>query len=141
MSIVLEISADSFNTEVLKIDEPVVVEFYSHSCPHSKSFEIVYEELSKIFKSEAKFVKIDVLISEENRTLAYNRGVRSVPTLEVFYRGRVIGNIVGHHHLEKIRGAVRDFLAKKEEHIGPSCSLEDLQNSRKMSTRKHSSHQ
>lgn len=76
MSSIVEISADSFDCEVLEVDLPVIVEFFSHSCPHCIKFKPIYEELSEILKNQAKFVKIDVLLSEENRVLAHNRGVK-----------------------------------------------------------------
>jgi thioredoxin 1 len=126
ISNVIEISAGSFDAEVLEIDSPIVVEFFSHSCPHCIRFKSIYEELSEILKGQAKFFKIDVLLNKDNRALAHDRGIRSVPTLELFYRGRVIGSIVGYHHLEKIYETFKDFLAKKEEHIGPSTSLHSV---------------
>ena len=104
------------------------MEFFSHSCPHCIKFKSIYEDLSDILKDKAKFVKIDVLISKENRALAHDRGVRSVPTLEVFYRGRVIGSIVGYHHLEKIYETIKGFLGRKDEYVGPSTYLENLHN-------------
>jgi len=89
-------------------------------------FKPIYEELSEILKDQAKFFKIDVLLVDENRNLAHDRGVRSVPTLEVFYRGRVIGSIVGYHHLEKVYETIKNFLSKKDEYVGPSTSLSSV---------------
>jgi len=125
MSDAVEISASDFHEKVLESDEPVVVEFFSHSCPHCKKFKPIYKELNQILNGEAKFVRIDVL-DEQNRILAHSRGVRTVPTLEVFYRGRVIGNITGYHHLEKVYEAIKGFLMKKEENVGPGTPLERL---------------
>jgi len=125
MSDAVEISASDFHQKVLESDEPVVVEFFSHSCPHCKKFNPIYKELTQILNGEAKFVRIDVL-NEQNRILAHSRGVRTVPTMEVFYRGRVIGNITGYHHLEKVYEAIKGFLMKKEENVGPGTPLERL---------------
>ncbi len=107
----------------------MIVELFSNSCPHCIRFNPVYEELADILKGRAKFVKINVPLNEEHKALAHHRGVRSLPTLEIFYQGRVIGNIVGYHHLEKIYETIKDFLSKKDEHIGPSTRLENLHNS------------
>jgi len=129
---IMEISAASFHSEVVDVDEPVIVEFFSDSCPHCVRFKPVYEDLSEIFKDQAKFVKLNVPLNgeskalvakEENRALANNRGIRSLPTLEVFYKGRVIGNIVGYHHLETISSCIKDILSTKEEHVGPSTPI------------------
>lgn len=125
MSDAVEISASGFHERVLESDEPVVVEFFSHSWPHCKKFNPIYKELTQILDGEAKFVRIDVF-NEQNRILAHSRGVRTVPALEVFYRGRVIGNITGYHHLEKVYEAIKGFLMKKEENVGPGTPLERL---------------
>ena len=125
MSDAVEISASDFDEKVLESDGPIVVEFFSHSCPHCKKFSPIYKELTQILNGEARFVRIDVL-NEQNRILAHSRGVRTVPTLEMFYRGRVIGNITGYHHLEKVYEAIKGFLMKKEENVGPGTPLERL---------------
>ena len=96
MGRILEISASSFGKIVLRSDKPVVV----------------------IARA------IDALRNEENRHLAFHRGVRSVPTLEVFYRGRHIGNVVGCHELDTLVEAIKDFIAKKAKYIGPSTPLD-----------------
>lgn len=139
LSNVIEISATSFHTEVIESDEPVVVEFYSNSCPHCMRFKPIYEKLAEMLKDQVKFVKLNVPLNEEtnalahnneeNKVLAHNRGVRSLPTLEIFYRGRVIGNIVGYYPLDKVDETIRDFLAKKEENIGSSTPFKYLHNS------------
>lgn len=101
-------------------------EFFSHSCPHCIKFSPVYKKVSEAFGQEAKFVRIDVMLNGSNRTLAHHRGVRTVPTLETFYKGRVIGNIVGYHHFERVAEALKGFLIKKDEYVGPSTPLNEL---------------
>jgi thioredoxin-like negative regulator of GroEL len=118
-----EISASSFGKEVLQVEEPVVVEFFSHSCPHCIKFAPVYTQLAEELDGEARFVKIDVQSSDANRNLAHSRGVRTVPTLEIFHRGRVIGSMVGYHEVRKVVPTVKEFLSKKEENIGPGTPL------------------
>jgi thioredoxin 1 len=121
-----DISAKSFEAEVLEANKPVVVEFFSHCCPHCIKFSPVYKKVSEAFGREAKFVKIDAMLNDSNKNLAHHRGVRTVPTLEVFYKGRVIGNIVGYHHFERVAEALKGFLIKKDEYVGPSTPLNKL---------------
>lgn len=121
-----DISAKSFHKEVLEANAPVVVEFFSHSCPHCAKFSPVYKKVSETLGQEAKFVKIDVMLNDSNRTLAHHRGVRTVPTLEIFYKGRVIGNVVGYHHFERVTKALKSFLVKKDRYVGPSTPLNKL---------------
>jgi thioredoxin 1 len=117
---ITKISSASFHSEVVDVDEPVIVEFYSDSCSHCINFKPVYEELSEILKSQAKFVKLNVSLNEDHKALAHFRGVRALPTLEVFYKGRVIGNVVGYHDFDSLSEMIKGILSKKEEHVGSS---------------------
>jgi thioredoxin 1 len=126
MSKICEISASSFDKDVLHVEGPVVVEFFSHSCPHCIKFGPVYMQLADKLNGEARFIKIDVVLSKANRNLAHSRGVRTVPTLEVFYHGRVIGSIVGYHKIKKIVSTVKEFILKKDENVGPGTPLTNL---------------
>ncbi len=123
---IIDISSDSFHENVLHSDEPVVVEFFSHSCPHCTKFKPVYQELSEILANEAKFFRIDVMQSDSNRELAHGRGVRTVPTVEVFYKGRVIGSLTGYHHIKKVLDGVKECLDARDEFVGPGTRLEEL---------------
>jgi len=133
MSSITEISAASFHSEVANVDEPVIVEFFSNSCPHCTKFKPIYEKLSENFKGQAKFLKLNVPLNgeakelapanQENTALAQNRGIRALPTLEVFYQGRVIGCVIGYQPLKKLSSTIKNILAKKEENIGPSTPI------------------
>jgi thioredoxin 1 len=123
---IIEITSESFKKDVLDVEGIVILEFYSHSCPHCKRFAPVYDHLGEELKDKARFVKIDVLLNEDNRRLAIERGIKGVPTIEVFYHGRVIGSIVGHHPLKVILKGVEEFMADKDQYIGPSTPLHEL---------------
>jgi thioredoxin 1 len=121
---ILELSsADSFHKSVVHARKPIVVEFYSHSCPHCIKFAPVYSQLADALDGEVRLARIDVIRNEANRTFAHSRGIHTVPTVEVFYHGRVIGNIVGYHEIKTIVSAVKEFLSKKHENIGPGTLL------------------
>ncbi len=123
MTDVVDISADSFHEEIIEKEGPIVLEFFSHSCPHCIRFSPVYRKLAEALGDQARFMRIDVLSSAENQALAHSRGVHTVPTMEVFYRGRVIGTVVGNHHLERACEAVGGFLTNKDAYVGPGTSL------------------
>ena len=123
MSKILELSASSFHDGVIHAGNPVVVEFYIHSCPHCMKFAPVYSRLADELDGEACFARFDVHGNEENHTFAHNRGIYTVPTLEVYYHGRVIGNMIGEHEFEQTLSAVKGFLSKKDENVGPGTAL------------------
>ncbi len=123
MTWIYPISAGSFHEKVIHVRKPVVVEFFSHSCPHCKKFAPVYRRLAESLDGEARLVRLDVIRNGANRNFAHSRGIRTVPTLEVFYHGRVIGNIVGYHETKKVVSAVKEFLSKKDENVGPGTPI------------------
>ena len=120
---ILELSANSFHKTVMHAKKPVVVEFYSHSCPHCIKFAPVYSQLADVLNGEVRLARIDVIRNNANRDFAHSRGIHTVPTLEIFYHGRVIGNIIGYHEVKTIVSAVKRFLSKKLENIGPGTKL------------------
>ncbi len=126
MTRIYPISAESFHKKVIDAKKPVVVEFFSHSCPHCIRFGPVYKRLAGALNGEARLVKIDVVRNEANRFLAHSRGVRTVPTLEIFYHGRVIGSLVGYHETKTVLSIVKQFLSKKDENVGPGTLLPEV---------------
>lgn len=126
MTDIVDISAGSFHEEIIEREGPVVLEFFSHSCPHCIRFSPVYRKLADTLGGQARFMRIDVLSSTENQALAHSRGVHTVPTLEIFYCGRVIGTIVGNHHFERVCEVVNGFLTRKDAYVGPGTSLKNL---------------
>ncbi len=120
---IYSISAGSFHDKVIHVKKPVVVEFFSHSCPHCKKFAPVYMRLANALDGDVRLVKLDVIRDDANRNFAHSRGIRTVPTIEIFYHGRVIGNILGYHETKKVVAIVKEFLSKKDENVGPGTPL------------------
>lgn len=92
MSEVKEIKADDFKKEVLESDKPVLIDFWAEWCVPCKKIEPVIEQLSKEFKDYVKFLKINV---DENQSIAYEYGIRGIPTLILFKNGELVERVVG----------------------------------------------
>ena len=86
------IGAAEFEAEVIKSDIPVLVDFFADWCGPCKAIAPVLDELSDDFEGKAKVLKIDV---GENKELATQYGVRSIPNMIFFKNGEVSGQIVG----------------------------------------------
>ena len=126
MSHVLEVDSGTYRDKVLNCEEPVILEFYSHACPHCKAFKAVYVHLCEVLDVKAKFTEFEVLLNEDNRRLALDCGVRGVPTIDVFYKGRIIGSIIGNHSYEYVIQILEDCIKKKEGNIAPHTPLHEL---------------
>ena len=82
-----EITATDFNNDVLKAGK-VVLDFYSTECPPCEALASKFEDLSKLYGNDIKFLKI---YRQQNRELADKLGVKSSPTLLFFDNGKETG--------------------------------------------------
>ena len=88
----LMISDDNFETEVLKSDKPVLIDFWATWCGPCRTIGPIVEELAEEYYGKVKFGKLDV---DNNQQTAIKYGVRSIPTLLVFKDGIVKETIIG----------------------------------------------
>lgn len=86
------IAGVEFESEVIKSDIPVLVDFYASWCGPCKMIAPVVEELSTEMSGKAKIVKIDI---DEADDVAAKYNIKSVPTLMFFKNGEVVDQIVG----------------------------------------------
>jgi thioredoxin reductase (NADPH) len=82
-----EINSTEFDLEVLQGDK-VILDFYSTECPPCEALASKFEDLSKLYGNDIKFLKI---YRQQNRDLAEKLGVKSSPTLLFFNEGKEIG--------------------------------------------------
>jgi len=109
---IVEINAANWKEEVVESKELVVVEFWHPQCPHCKTLEPVYAELSKEYAGKLKFAKFNVLKSQENQELAAKYGIMSTPTLKFFCQGRPVQDIVGALSKDYLQQGI-EFATKK----------------------------
>ena len=89
---VLEINDSNFESEVLKADGIVLVDFWAPWCGPCKAIGPIIEDLSASLGDKVKFTKCNV---DDNSASAGKYGVRSIPTLLFFKDGAVADQVVG----------------------------------------------
>ena len=82
----------NFDSEVLKSDLPVIIDFWAAWCGPCKMIAPIIEELSAEYQGKVKVGKLDV---DENQQTAIKYGVRSIPTVLFLKDGEVKDSIIG----------------------------------------------
>ena len=88
----VEITDDNFETEVIKSDKPVLIDFWAVWCGPCKLIAPIVEELSTEYEDKVKIGKLDV---DSNQQTSIKFGVRSIPTLLLFKDGKLEDTIIG----------------------------------------------
>ncbi len=88
----MEFNTVNFETEVLKSDVPVLVDFWAAWCGPCRAIAPIIEQLSSEFAGKVKIGKVNV---DENRDLAQQFGVMSIPTLIFFKNGQKADQVIG----------------------------------------------
>ena len=86
------VSDSEFEKEVLKADEPVMVDFWAEWCGPCKALSPIVDEVAKEMAGKVKVVKVNI---DENPNAPTKYGVRGIPTLMVFKGGEVVATKVG----------------------------------------------
>ncbi len=85
-------TSDNFETEVLKADKPVLVDFYADWCVPCRMLAPVVEQLEEEMAGDLVVGKLNV---DENSDIAATYKVMSIPTLILFKDGKEAGKLVG----------------------------------------------
>jgi thioredoxin 1 len=87
-----KVSDATFEAEVLKSNEPVVVDFWAEWCGPCRMIAPALEEISGSLGDKVKIVKLNV---DENPKTAEKYGIMSIPTLMLFKKGELASRQVG----------------------------------------------
>ena len=89
---VVHISDDTFESDVVQSDTPVLVDFWAEWCGPCKAIAPILDELAGDFQDRVQIAKLDV---DANPKIPGQFGIRSIPTLILFKGGVVEAQHVG----------------------------------------------
>ena len=89
---VAHVTDKNFESEVLKSNLPVLVDFWAEWCGPCRMISPIVEEIAKDLQGKLKVAKVNV---DEAQELAAQFNIMSIPTLLIFKKGQPVEQMVG----------------------------------------------
>jgi len=90
--LIKHISDASFESDVIKAEKPVLVDYWAEWCGPCKMIAPILDEVSETYKDKLQVAKMNV---DENRDIPAKFGIRGIPTLMLFKDGQLAATKVG----------------------------------------------
>ena len=105
----VQINSTNWESEVLKSEKPVFVDFWAEWCGPCRMVGPVVEQIAQTHADKIKVVKLNV---DENQEIAMKYGIQSIPSLLVFNKGKEVGRTIGAAPKDTYLKFIDDSLAK-----------------------------
>lgn len=106
---VLELTEESFEKEVLKSTVPVIVDFWAPWCGPCKMLAPIFDEVSKEYKGKLKFAKLS---TEDCPEIATQNMITGIPCLIIFNNGEEVDRIIGFNIKPALKQKIDAILKK-----------------------------
>jgi thioredoxin 1 len=97
----------SFDQEVIKSKEPVLVDFWANWCMPCRFVAPVVEKLAGEYQGKIKVGKLDV---DNNPMTAAQYGISSIPTILLYKGGEVVDGVIGAVPKEQLEKMIKKHL-------------------------------
>lgn len=104
---VINITKDNFKSDILDSGVPSLVDFWAPWCSPCRMIAPVVDEVAEEFAGKVRVGKVNV---DENRDIAIEYGVMSIPTLIVFKGGQAVDRVVGFKPKNELKALLEKHL-------------------------------
>jgi thioredoxin 1 len=105
---ILEVTDANFDQEVLKSEQPVLVDFWAVWCGPCKAIAPIVDSVAASYAGKLKVAKVNV---DQNGATPSRYGIRGIPTLLFFKGGKVADQVVGYQSQDVIEEKVQKLIA------------------------------
>jgi thioredoxin 1 len=106
--LIVTLTPENFEPQVLKSPRPVVVDFWAEWCGPCKMIAPILDELADEYQDTLTIGKVDVSAHE---TLAAQYRILAIPTLLIFKGGQVVGQIQGAKRKKDLKASIDQAIA------------------------------
>ncbi|MFO0973809.1 MAG: thioredoxin [Phycisphaerae bacterium] len=103
----LTLTDADFETQVLKSDMPVLVDFWADWCSPCRALGPTIDELASEYRGRARVGKVD---TDANQSTAIKYGVQNIPTIMLFRGGQMVKRWIGVTPKKEFKSALDEAL-------------------------------